>query len=103
MNLVEDVDEVLFDDDDNSWTDSDDEDDFGFGRQHFRDLVRVELMFMFQKKYWSRLWIIQELAVSPTTSIIHWGDSTFHLLTLQAVGDILLTHSAPRQTLNPQI
>ena len=51
IKLVEDVDEGLFDDNDSDWTGFDDEDDFGFGRRHLRDLVCMELLFMFQKKY----------------------------------------------------
>jgi hypothetical protein len=34
------------------YADSNDEDDFGFGSLHLRDLVCVELMQMFQKEYW---------------------------------------------------
>lgn len=67
--LVQDVDELVFDD--VHYADSDDEDDFGFGSPHLRDLVYSELMLMFQKDYWSRLWIIQELAVSSMTSTVH--------------------------------
>lgn len=55
------------------WGDSDDEDEFGFGELHLRDSVCAELWMLFRKKYWSRLWVIQELAVSPTTSKVHWG------------------------------
>ena len=45
MKLVKDVDELVFDQYD--WMDSDDEDDFGFGGQHLRDLVSVELWQLF--------------------------------------------------------
>ena len=69
MELVEDVDVLTFDQ--YHWADSDDEDEFGFGGQHLRDLVSVELWQMFQKEYWSRLWIIQELVVSPITSTVY--------------------------------
>ena len=62
------------------------------------DIVSVELWLMFQKEYWSRLWIIQELTVSPLTSTVYWGESVFHLSTIQAVGDIILTHSESRQS-----
>lgn len=101
MDLVEDVDELVLDQ--YHLADSDDEDDFGFGRLHIRDLVGVELWQMFKKEYWSRLWIIQELAVSSMTSIVHWGESEFHLSTLQAVGDILLTHSQSEEASNSEI
>jgi hypothetical protein len=94
--LVEDVDELVFDQ--CNCADSDDDDELGFGRLHLCDIVRVELSFMFRKEYWSRLWIIQELTVSPTTSTVHWGESVFYLSTLQAVGDILVTHSESRQS-----
>ena len=55
-------------------------------------------MLLFRKKYWSRLWIIQELAVSPTTSTVHWGESTLYLSTLQAVGEILSSFSKSGQS-----
>ena len=45
MELVEDVDELVFDQ--YHLADSDDEDDFGFGRLRIRDLVGVELWQMF--------------------------------------------------------
>ncbi|KAI5864418.1 heterokaryon incompatibility protein-domain-containing protein [Durotheca rogersii] len=95
MDLVEDTDVLVFNQ--YHWADSDDEDEFGFGKPHLRDIVLVELMLLFRKEYWSRLWIIQELAVSPTTSVVHWGESTFHLSTLQAVGEILLSYSKSEQ------
>jgi hypothetical protein len=88
--LVEDVEVLVFDQ--YHWSDSDDEDDLGFGRLHLRDLVRVELWQMFKKEYWSRLWIIQELAFSSMTSTVYWGESEFRLSTLRAIADILLTH-----------
>lgn len=53
MELVEDVDVLTFDQ--YHWADSDDEDEVGFGGQHLRDLVSVELWQMFRKEYWSRL------------------------------------------------
>ncbi|KFY50794.1 hypothetical protein V495_00091 [Pseudogymnoascus sp. VKM F-4514 (FW-929)] len=99
--LVEDVDELVFDH--YYYADSDDDDELGFGRLHLRDIVRVELSFMFRKEYWSRLWVIQELTVSPTTSTVHWGESVFYLSTLQAVGDILVAHSESRQSSNSEI
>ncbi|RYP09070.1 hypothetical protein DL764_001491 [Monosporascus ibericus] len=101
MELVEDIDVLAFDQ--YHQAGSDDEDELGFGKLHLRDIVRVELMLLFRKKYWSRLWIIQELAVSPTTSTVHWGESTFHLSTLQAVGEIVLTHSKSEQSSNSEI
>jgi hypothetical protein len=101
MGLVEDAGVLVFDQ--YHWADSADEDEFGFVEQHLRDIVRVELWMMLRKEYWSRLWVIQELAVSPTTSTVRWGDSTFQLSTLQAVGNILLTHSASGQPLNSEI
>ncbi|KFY98646.1 hypothetical protein V500_01585 [Pseudogymnoascus sp. VKM F-4518 (FW-2643)] len=47
MELVEDVDELVFDQ--YYYADSDDDDKLGFGRLHLRDIVRVELSFMFRK------------------------------------------------------
>ncbi|KAL9098144.1 MAG: hypothetical protein Q9163_006138 [Psora crenata] len=99
--LVQDVDELVFDQ--YHYSDSDDEDDFGFGSLHLRDLVCVELMQMFQKKYWSRLWIIQELAVSCMTSTVHWRESVFHLSTLRTIADILRTHSKAKQASKSEI
>lgn len=101
MELVNDIDVLTFNQ--YHWADSDDEDELGFGKLHLRDIVRIELMQLFRKKYWSRLWIIQELAVSPTTSTVHWGESTFHLSTLQAVCEIILAHSKSGQSLNSEI
>ncbi|KAK7997624.1 hypothetical protein PG989_005664 [Apiospora arundinis] len=83
--LTEGVDVLVFDQ--YYWADSDDSDDsdeLGFGELHLRDSVCTELWMIFHREYWSRLWVIQELAVSPTTSTVMWGDSTVHLSTLQA-------------------
>ena len=101
MELVQDIGVLVFDQ--YHWADSDDEDELGFGKPHLRDMVRIELMQLFQKKYWSRLWIIQELAVSPTTSTVYWDESTFHLSTLQAVCEIILAHSDSGQSSNSEI
>jgi hypothetical protein len=101
IELVEGVDVLTFDQ--YHWADSDGEDELGFGGQHLRDLVSVELWQMFRKKYWSRLWILQELVVSPITSTVYWGESVFQLSTLQAVGDILLTHFESTQSSNSEI
>jgi hypothetical protein len=101
MGLVENIDVLVFDQ--YHWADSDDEDELGFDNLHLRDIVSTELFMLFQKEYWSRLWIIQELAVSPTTSTVHWGDSTFHLSTLQAVGEIILANPESELSWNPEI
>ena len=53
MTLVQDLDELVFDH--HRYPDSDNEDDFGFGSLHLRDLVCVELIQMFQREYWSQL------------------------------------------------
>jgi hypothetical protein len=58
---------------------------------------------MFKKEYWSRLWIIQELAVSSMTSIVHWGESVSRLSTLRAIADILLIHSESERASNSEI
>lgn len=89
--LVNDVSVLVFDQ--FHWGESDDEDDFGLGQLHLRDMVRMEMWKMLRKEYWSRLWIIQELAVSPTTATVCCGGSTLDLSTLQAVGHVLLTDS----------
>lgn len=101
MKAVGDVDILVFDQ--YHWADSDDEDDSGFGELHLRDMVFGELWMIFRKEYWSPLWVIQELAVSPTTSKVHWADSTFTLSTLQAAGDILLGYSTSGKSLNSNV
>jgi hypothetical protein len=101
MELVQDIGVLVFGQ--YYWADSDDEDELGFGKLHLRDIVRVELMQLFRKKYWLRLWIIQELVVSPTTSTVYWGESTFQLSILQAVCEIILAHSKSGQSSNSEI
>ncbi|KAI3393045.1 hypothetical protein diail_4784 [Diaporthe ilicicola] len=96
--LVEDIEFLVFDD--QYWADSDEEDELGSGNLHLRDIVSTELMQLFQKTYWSRLWIVQELAVSPTTSVVYWGESTFYLSTLQVVCEIVSAQPASGQSLN---
>ncbi|KAJ5994132.1 heterokaryon incompatibility protein-domain-containing protein [Penicillium sp. IBT 35674x] len=44
-------------------------------------------------KYWYRLWIIRELAVSPTTSKVRWDKTPIHLSTIQTLANIMLTNS----------
>jgi hypothetical protein len=68
------------------WADSDDEEEFG--PPYFRDLVALALYRLVQNPYWTRLWIIQELAVSPTTSTLDWGDSSVSLQTVLTLADI---------------
>lgn len=46
--------------------------DYEDGFEFIADMVITELSLMFLKKYWSPLWVIQELAVSPTTSTVPW-------------------------------
>lgn len=50
------------------WADSDNEDEFR--PSHFRDLVAMALFHLCRNPYWTRLWIIQELAVSPIRSTL---------------------------------
>ncbi|KAL5379234.1 hypothetical protein PMIN02_010995 [Paraphaeosphaeria minitans] len=68
------------------WADSDDEDEFG--PSHFRDLVAMALFHLCGNPYWTRLWIIQELAVSPIRSTLDWGDSSVPLRVVLALADI---------------
>lgn len=68
------------------WADSDDEDEFG--PPHFRDLVAMALLRLFQNPYWSRLWTIQELAVSPRSSTLRWGNSSVSVQTVLTLADI---------------
>jgi hypothetical protein len=63
---------------DNEWqADSDDKDEFG--PPHFRDLFSVVLFRLAQNPCWTRLWIIQELAVSLIRSTLDWGDLSVSL------------------------
>jgi hypothetical protein len=66
--------------------DSDDEDEFR--PPHFRDLVSVALFRLAQNPYWTRLWIIQELAVSPIRSTLDWGDLSVSLWVVLTLADI---------------
>jgi Heterokaryon incompatibility protein (HET)/SET domain len=68
------------------WANSDDEGEFG--PPHFRDLVAVALSRLAQNPYWTRLWIIQELAVSPIRSTLDWGDSSVPLRVVLTLADI---------------
>ena len=68
------------------WADSDDDEEFGPPR--FRDLVTLAHRHLVQNPYWTRLWIIQELAVSPTSSTLDWGDSSVSLRTVLTLADI---------------
>jgi hypothetical protein len=77
--------DVLFFDDER-WADSDD--DSEFGPPHFRDLMALALLRLIQNLYWTRLWIIQEIAVSPIPSTLHCGDSSVPLQTVLTLADI---------------
>jgi hypothetical protein len=68
------------------WADSDD--DKEFGSPYFRDLVALALRYLVQNPYWTRLWIIQELAVGPASSTLDWGDSSVPLLIVLILADI---------------
>ena len=72
--------------DDEWWADSDD--DSEFGPRHFRDLVALALLRLVQNPYWTHLWIIHELAVSPIPSTLHWGDSSVPFQTVLTLADI---------------
>ncbi|KAK0647075.1 heterokaryon incompatibility protein-domain-containing protein [Cercophora newfieldiana] len=95
MAMVQDVEVLVFDQ--VYWAgESDEEDELGVGKLHLRNLVAAELTGLFQKGYWSRLWAIQELAVSPTMSMVQWGEMILHLSTLQAVCELIFTRSHPQ-------
>lgn len=55
--------------------------------------VCMELWALFKQEYWSRLWVIQELAFSPTTTKVQWGKTPIRLSTIQTLADIVLTNS----------
>ncbi|KAH9211167.1 hypothetical protein DL95DRAFT_465154 [Leptodontidium sp. 2 PMI_412] len=80
------------------WADSDDEDEFG--PPHFRDLVAVALLRLAQNPYWTRLWIIQELAVSPIRSTLDWGDSSVPLRVVLTLADIFCNKILDGSTLD---
>ena len=100
-NILGDIGVLVFDQ--YHWADFDDEDLYGFNKVHLRDVIRVELRTLLQKEYWSRLWVIQELAVSPTTSTIQWGVSAFSLSTVEVVCEVLLADSESYQSSSSEI
>lgn len=55
--------------------------------------VCAELWVVFRMKYWSRLWVVQKLAVSPTTSKLRWDKTPIHLSTIHTLADIMLANS----------
>ncbi|KAJ5914497.1 heterokaryon incompatibility protein-domain-containing protein [Penicillium tannophilum] len=68
------------------------EDDWFYDDIYSQCGVSAGLWEVFQMKYWSRLWVIQELAVSPTTSKVRWDKTPVRLSTIQTLADIILTN-----------
>ena len=83
------------------WAVSDYEDEFG--PPHFRDLIAMALLRLFRNRYWSRLWRIQELAVSPRSSTLHWGDSSVSVQTVLTLADIFCKKFLDDGTLNSHL
>ncbi|KAI1739551.1 heterokaryon incompatibility protein-domain-containing protein [Xylaria scruposa] len=74
---------------DNEWladSDADNEDEVGPPR--FRDVVALTLFRLAQNRYWTRLWIIQELAISPSRSTVNWGNSSISLRVVLTLASI---------------
>ena len=81
--------------------DSDDEDEFG--PPHFRDLVTLALSRLAQNPYWTRLWIIQELAVSPIRSTLDWGNSSVPLRVVLTLADIFCNNILDGSVLDSRV
>jgi hypothetical protein len=80
------------------WADSDNEEEFG--PPHFRDLVALALRHLVQNLVWTRLWIIQGLAVSPTASMLDLGNASVSLQTVLTLADIFCDKVLDRSTLS---
>lgn len=87
----------------NEWWAGSDDDDDEIGPPHFRDRVALALHRLVQNPYWTRLWIIQELAVSPNTSTIDWGDSTVSLEIVLTLADIFCKKILDGDTLSSHL
>jgi len=62
----------------------------------------VALFRLAQNLYWTRLWIIQELAVSPIRSTLDWGDSSVPLRVVLTLADIFCNKILDGSTLDPR-
>ncbi|KAI0115498.1 heterokaryon incompatibility protein-domain-containing protein [Nemania sp. FL0031] len=89
---------------DNDWSadsDTDDEDDVG--TPHFRDVVALALFRLAENPYWTRLWIIQELAVSPIRSTVNWGNSSVPLRVVLTLASIFCNHILDGSALDSRV
>ncbi|KAI0551613.1 heterokaryon incompatibility protein-domain-containing protein [Xylaria curta] len=73
---------------DNEWCANSDADDEEVGPPRFLDFVALTLFRLAQNQYWTRLWIIQELAVSPSRSTVNWGNSSVSLRVVLTLASI---------------
>ena len=62
----------------------------------------MALFRLAQNLYWTRLWIIQELAVSPIRSTLDWGDSSVPLRVVLTLADIFCNKILDGSTLDPR-
>ncbi|KAI1144792.1 heterokaryon incompatibility protein-domain-containing protein [Nemania diffusa] len=74
---------------DNEWQPDSDADDEEEGIPRFRDVMAAALFGLAGNPYWTRLWIIQELAVSPLRSTVHMGNSSLSLRALLTLASII--------------
>ncbi|KAI0528336.1 heterokaryon incompatibility protein-domain-containing protein [Xylaria digitata] len=89
---------------DNEWwadPDADDKDEVGPPR--FRDVVALTLFRLAQNPYWTRLWIIQELAVSPIRSTVNWGNSSMSLRVVLTLAGIFCNNILDGSALDSRV
>ncbi|KAI0914716.1 heterokaryon incompatibility protein-domain-containing protein [Ustulina deusta] len=89
---------------DNEWSadsDADDEDEVGPPR--FRDVVALTLFRLAQNPYWTRLWVIQELAVSPIRSTVNWGNSSVSLRVVLTLAGIFCNNILDGSALDSRV
>ena len=87
---------------DKCWASSDDDDD-EIKPPHLWDLVSLALHLILQNPYWARIWIIEELAVSPSSPKINWGDSAVSLEIVLTLADIFCNRTLDDDTLSPHL
>ncbi|KAJ8123774.1 hypothetical protein ONZ43_g350 [Nemania bipapillata] len=85
------------------WTGPDADDEDEVGTPSFRDVVALALFRLAQNPYWTRLWIIQELAVSPIRSTINWGNSRMSLRVVPTLADIFCSNILDSSALDSRV
>ncbi|KAI0438720.1 heterokaryon incompatibility protein-domain-containing protein [Xylaria telfairii] len=69
----------------------------------FRDVVALTLFRLAQNPYWTRLWIIQELAVSPIRSTVNWGNSSVPLRAVLTLAGIFCNNILNNSALDSRV